>query len=80
MSKPPLLREAAGRGVLRVRLLLDDLYTDGLESLINGLGAHANVEIRLFNPLPTRGSVPETFRCRAFGFRAVEPSDAQQAI
>jgi putative cardiolipin synthase len=42
------LRNAAQRGV-RVRLLLDDLYTEGLEPLLNGLSAYPNVEIRLFN-------------------------------
>ena len=46
-----LLREAAERGV-RVRLLLDDLYTAGHDELLLGLAAHANVEVRLFNPFP----------------------------
>lgn len=54
------LRDAAQRGV-RVRLLLDDLYTDGLEPLLNGLAAYPQVEIRLFNPFPTRGSVARRF-------------------
>lgn len=43
------LRDAAARGV-RVRLLLDDLYTAGDDALWLGLAAHANVEVRLFNP------------------------------
>ncbi len=43
------LRDAAARGV-RVRLLLDDLYTQGLDELLLGLAAHDNVEVRLFNP------------------------------
>jgi putative cardiolipin synthase len=43
------LRDAAGRGV-RVRLLLDDLYTAGDDALWLGLAAHSGVEIRLFNP------------------------------
>jgi phosphatidylserine/phosphatidylglycerophosphate/cardiolipin synthase-like enzyme len=43
------LRDAAARGV-RVRLLLDDLYTQGLDPLLLGLAAHDNVEVRLFNP------------------------------
>ena len=43
------LRDAAGRGV-RVRLLVDDLYMGGHDELFLGLAAHANVEIRLFNP------------------------------
>jgi len=50
------LRDAAARGV-RVRLLIDDLYTTGEDDLLLGLASHANVEIRLFNPFPGgRGS------------------------
>lgn len=45
------LRDAAVRGV-RVRLLLDDLYTAGETDLLQGLAAFPNVEIRLFNPFP----------------------------
>ena len=47
------LRDAARRGV-RVRLLVDDLYTAGEDDLLAGLAAHPNVEVRLFNPLPSR--------------------------
>ena len=43
------LRDAAARGV-RVRLLLDDLYTTGMDDLLLGLAAHPNVEVCLFNP------------------------------
>ena len=43
------LRDAAARGV-RVRLLVDDLYTHNTDSLLRLLAAHANVEVRLFNP------------------------------
>ena len=43
------LRDAADRGV-RVRLLLDDLYTAGEDELLLGLAAHEHVELRLFNP------------------------------
>jgi putative cardiolipin synthase len=43
------LRDAALRGV-RVRLLLDDLYTSGNDHLLLGLAAHPNVQLRLFNP------------------------------
>jgi putative cardiolipin synthase len=43
------LRDAAQRGV-RVRLLIDDLYTGGHDWLFLGLAAHKNVEVRLFNP------------------------------
>src|SRR5437764_14423868 len=47
------LRDAAARGV-RVRLLVDDLYTAGEDELFAGLAAHPNVEVRVFNPLPAR--------------------------
>jgi putative cardiolipin synthase len=43
------LRDAAVRGV-RVRLLLDDFYTAGMDDLLLGLAAHPNVELRLYNP------------------------------
>ncbi|MGJ7557272.1 phospholipase D family protein [Variovorax sp. RB2P76] len=49
------LREAAARGV-RVRLLVDDLYTGGEDELFSALAAFPNVEVRLFNPLPSRAS------------------------
>jgi len=45
------LRNAAERGV-RVRLLVDDLYTAGADALFAGLAAHPNVEVRMFNPFP----------------------------
>ena len=48
------------RGV-RVRLLLDDLYTGGNDPLLLGLAAHPNVEIRLFNPFMVR---PESVGAR----------------
>ncbi len=43
------LRDAALRGV-RVRLLVDDLYTSGSDVMFGGLAAFPNVEVRLFNP------------------------------
>ncbi len=43
------LRDAALRGV-RVRVLVDDLYTSGGDLLFIGLAALPNVEVRLFNP------------------------------
>jgi putative cardiolipin synthase len=43
------LRDAAERGV-RVRLLLDDLYTGGQDKYWLAFAAHRNVEVRLFNP------------------------------
>ncbi len=45
------LRDAAARGV-RVRLLMDDLYTAGNDPLLLGLSLQPNVEVRLFNPFP----------------------------
>jgi len=45
------LRDAAERGV-RVRLIIDDLYTSGQDPLLLGLDAYPNVEVRLFNPFP----------------------------
>ena len=47
------LRDAAARGV-RVRLLVDDFYTTGHDAMLADLAAHSNVEVRLFNPLPSR--------------------------
>jgi len=48
------LWQAAERGV-RVRLLLDDLNTGGLDPTIAALDAHPNIEVRLYNPLVQRG-------------------------
>ena len=45
------LRDAAERGV-RVRLIIDDLYTSGEDPLLLGLNAYPNIEVRLFNPFP----------------------------
>jgi len=44
------LLRAADRGV-RVRILLDDTTSDGLDSLMGTLAAHPNIHIRVFNPL-----------------------------
>jgi putative cardiolipin synthase len=46
------MRDASLRGV-RVRLIIDDLYTSGMDPLLLGLDAYPNVEVRLFNPFPT---------------------------
>ena len=46
--------QAAERGV-RVRMLLDDATTRGLDATIAALGAHPNIHIRLFNPFVNRG-------------------------
>lgn len=42
------LRQAADRGV-KVRLLLDDNNTAGLDGLLTALDEHAGIEVRLFN-------------------------------
>ncbi len=47
------LRHAADRGV-RVRLLLDDNNTAGLDPVLAALDAHPNIEVRLFNPFVQR--------------------------
>lgn len=47
------LRDAAARGV-RVRLLLDDNNTAGLDPVLAALDREANVEVRLFNPFALR--------------------------
>src|SRR5262249_52875362 len=44
---------AADRGV-RVRMLLDDANTKGLDETIATLAAHPNIEVRLYNPLMQR--------------------------
>jgi putative cardiolipin synthase len=51
------LWRAAARGV-RVRLLLDDSGTTGLDATLTALDAHPNVEVRLYNPLFHRGFRP----------------------
>jgi putative cardiolipin synthase len=43
------LRDAAARGV-RVRLLVDDLYTFQTDGLLRGLASFPNIEVHLFNP------------------------------
>ena len=44
------LLRAADRGV-RVRFLVDDVFTTGLDPELSLLNAHPNIEVRLFNPL-----------------------------
>ncbi|MER2297565.1 MAG: phospholipase D family protein [Pseudomonas sp.] len=44
------LLRAADRGV-RVRILLDDTTSDGLDTIMGTLAAHSNIQIRVFNPL-----------------------------
>src|SRR5690606_15167756 len=47
------LHAAAERGV-RIRLLLDDNGTSGLDEELAALNSHPNIEIRLFNPFVVR--------------------------
>ncbi|TPQ40213.1 phospholipase D family protein [Cupriavidus pinatubonensis] len=46
---------AADRGV-RVRLLLDDMHTGGLDKVLAAIDSHPNIEVRLFNPFANRGA------------------------
>ncbi|WP_227001337.1 phospholipase D family protein [Pulveribacter suum] len=56
------LLAAAERGV-RVRLLLDDVGTSGLDTQLAALDAHPRIEVRLFNPFTLR-------RPKALGYLA----------
>jgi putative cardiolipin synthase len=47
------LWQAAERGV-RVRMLLDDMNTKGLDPTLAALDNHPNIEVRLYNPLVQR--------------------------
>ena len=49
------LLQAADRGV-RVRLLLDDIQTQGYDAGMAALDSHPNFEVRIFNPFGARGS------------------------
>ncbi len=51
------LHSAAERGV-RVRLLLDDNNTGGMDALLATLDQHPRIEVRLFNPFKVRGFKP----------------------
>jgi putative cardiolipin synthase len=53
------VRDAALRGV-RVRLLVDDLYTARSDRMLLGLAAYPNVEVRLFNPFPAGRALAAT--------------------
>ena len=57
------LWQAAERGV-RVRLLLDDNNTSGLDETIAALDAHPNIEVRLYNPLMRRSCALDELRHR----------------
>lgn len=45
--------DAAERGV-RVRLLFDDLHTEGMDEVLAAVDSHPNIEVRLFNPFAGR--------------------------
>ena len=47
------LCRAADRGV-RVRLLLDDNNTSGLDNFLGALASHPNIQVKLFNPFRLR--------------------------
>jgi len=59
------LHDAADRGV-RVRLLLDDNNTSGLDPILAALDSHSNIDVRLFNPFvirkPRIGYLTDFFR------------------
>ena len=54
------LLAAADRGV-KVRVMLDDINLNEREPLLNALDAHPNVEIRIFNPTPSRSGFSKWF-------------------
>jgi cardiolipin synthase C len=45
------LLAAADRGV-RVRLLIDDIFSPGVDEPLSLMASHPNIEVRMFNPLP----------------------------
>lgn len=47
------VRDAADRGV-RVRILLDDHGTTGIDTILAALDSHPNIEVRMFNPFTVR--------------------------
>jgi putative cardiolipin synthase len=49
------LLDAADRGV-RVRLLVDDMFTQGLDAGMAAIDSHPNFEIRIFNPFARRSA------------------------
>ena len=50
-----VLLEAADRGV-RVRLLLDDIQTQGYDAGMAALDSHPNFQVRIFNPFSSRSN------------------------
>ena len=63
------LRDASLRGV-RVRLLVDDLYTTHSDPLLRGLASFPNIEVRLFNPFccARSGGVAGRYTASIFDF------------
>ena len=70
------LRAAADRGV-RVRLLLDDNNTAGLDDVLAALDAHPNIEVRLFNPFAHARLARAGLSDRLL---APQPAHAQQVV
>ena len=69
------LHEAADRGV-RVRLLLDDNGTSGLDRELAALDGHPNIEVRLYNPfaaLAQDAGLPDRLQ-------PAQPAHAQQVL
>ncbi|GAB2912925.1 phospholipase D family protein [Paraburkholderia jirisanensis] len=78
------LLQAADRGV-RVRVLLDDLGTNADDQLLLALNSHANLQIRLFNPVANRsfktvGAGLEFFRVNRRMHNKALIADSQGAI
>lgn len=48
--------QAAERGV-RVRLLVDDIHSDGRDEMAAALARHPNFQVRVFNPFGVRGTM-----------------------
>jgi cardiolipin synthase C len=49
LSPMRALRDAAAPGV-RLRLLMDDMYTASEDDILLGLASRPKIELRLFNP------------------------------
>ena len=50
------LLRAADRGV-RIRILLDDVFTKGHDAGMVAIDSHPNIEIRIFNPFARRSAL-----------------------
>lgn len=74
------LRDAAARGV-RVRLLVDDLYSEDEDPLFQTFATLPNVEVQQFNRLPTRGdNLYGRLLFSLHEFSRINHPDAQQAL